>query len=276
MGLTTRPRTAQPADAGLFGPGSVSWRVDREVVVLAGGTAALLLQLAHPAVAAGVAQHSDFRVDAFGRLRRTLTSSYAVVFGTTPRAERAIARMNAIHGAIAGTVPETGGRYEARDPGLLLWVHETLIDTALRIYERFVAPLSPAEADAYHAEGCEIAVRLGVPADHLPPTLADLRADMARRLAGGEVAVSATARQLRDAVLYPTRFPPRWLWDATHLISFSLLPARLRAGYEIEWNPARQRAVDRVARASRRVLPLVPPVLRYMPQARSAERRLGL
>jgi uncharacterized protein (DUF2236 family) len=270
VGLTARSRL----DSGLFGPDSVAWRVDREVVLLAGGTAALLLQLAHPAVAAGVAQHSDFQADAFGRLRRTLTSSYAVVFGTTPRAERAIARMNAIHAAVRGTVPETGRRYAARDPRLLLWVHETLIDTALRIYERFVAPLTPAEADAYHAEGCEVAIRLGVPADQLPSSLADLRADMRHRVASGEVAVSPTARQLRDAVLYPARFPPRWIWDAAHLVSFSLLPPAIRSGYEIPWNPRRQRAVERFAVVSRRLLPLVPPALRYMPQARSAERRL--
>jgi uncharacterized protein (DUF2236 family) len=272
VGLRDRSRN----DPGLFGPGSVSWRVDREVVVLAGGTAALLFQLAHPAVAAGVAQHSDFQADAFGRLRRTLTSSYAVVFGTTPRAERAIARMNAIHAAVGGTVPETGRPYAAREPRLLLWVHETLIDTALRIYERFVAPLTPGEADAYHAEGCQIAIRLGVPADELPPTLAGLRADMRQRVASGEVAVSPTARRLRDAVLYPSRFPPRWVWDAAHLVSFSLLPPEIRAGYEIPWSDAQERAVERVARASRLLLPVLPRALRYMPQARRAERRLRL
>ena len=129
-------------DPGLFGPGSMAWRIDGEVLVLAGGTCALLMQLAHPAVAAGVDQHSDFRADPFARLRRTLTSSYAVAFGTASDAEAAIRRVNAIHAAVRGHVPETGAAYHATDPALLLWVHATLVDTALRVYDRYVAPLT--------------------------------------------------------------------------------------------------------------------------------------
>jgi uncharacterized protein (DUF2236 family) len=127
------------ADRGLFGPLSVSWRIDREVMVLAGGSGALLMQLAHPAVAAGVAEHTDFRADPFARLRRTLAATHAVVFGSTPRAERAIRRVNAIHAAVRGKVPETGEPYRALDPTLLLWVHATLVDTAIRVSDRFVA-----------------------------------------------------------------------------------------------------------------------------------------
>ena len=88
----------------------MAWRVDGEMLVLAGGSCALLMQLAHPAVAAGVDQHSDFRADPFARLRRTLTSSYAVAFGTAPEAEAAIRRVNAIHAAVSGTVGSRGRR----------------------------------------------------------------------------------------------------------------------------------------------------------------------
>ncbi len=242
-------------------------------MLLAGGTCALLLQLAHPAVAAGVAQHSDFQADAFGRLRRTLHSSLSVVFDDLPRAERSVARINAIHRAVSGTVPETRRQYSATDPDLLLWVHATLIDTALRIYDRFVAPLSTHEMEAYHEEAKRIAALLGVPPESIPRSVADLRAYMRRLVASGEVAVSDTARSLAPAVLYPSRFPPRFVWDAAHLVSISLLPAELRRGYGIAWNPHRERAVERVAAITRRVLPYVPPVFRHVPQARSAERR---
>jgi uncharacterized protein (DUF2236 family) len=244
--------------------------------VLAGGTAALLLQLAHPTVAAGVAQHSNFRDDPFARLRRTLMASFSVVFGPTPRAERALARIDAIHAGVRGRVPETGTRYAAHDPRLLLWVHATLIDTALRIYDRFVQPLSPTEAQAYHREGRQIAVRLGVPERDVPEALEELRAWMNEQIASGEVSVSPTAVELGQSVLYPGPFPPRWIWDAAHLASVSVLPPAIRRGYGIPWSPARQRGVDRLAATSRRILPVVPGRLRFVPPARSAYRRLGV
>lgn len=263
-------------DAGLFGPDSVAWRIDREVLVLAGGTCALLMQLAHPAVAAGVAQHSDFQADPFARLRRTLTASYAVVFGSTARAEAAIRRMNGIHAAVRGRIPESGEPYDARDPRLLLWVHGTLVDTALRVYDRFVAPLSDADAQAYHAESRQIAIRLGVPEEAVPEQLEALRRGMAEMIQEGEVAVSATALRLAPSVLYPTPFPPRLAWDAAHLISLSVLPDRLRRGYGLAWSPARDRGLRRLAGISRRLVPLIPSTLRYVPHARRAERRIAL
>jgi len=261
-------------DPGLFGPESISWRIDREVMILAGGTCALLMQLAHPAVAAGVAEHSDFRADPFARLRRTLNSTYAIVFGSTSRAERAIARMNAIHAAVSGTIPETGEPYRAVDPALLLWVHATLVDTAIRVYDRFVRPLSAEEAEAYHAEARQIAVRLGVPDASLPVTLATLRLEMARLMETGEVRVAETARSLAPTVLYPTRFPPRPIWDLAHLVSLSVLPSTIRQGYGIGWSDRRERGVLLLAAGSRRLLPLVPDPLRHVPAARSADRRL--
>ncbi|HEY7526916.1 MAG TPA: oxygenase MpaB family protein [Candidatus Limnocylindria bacterium] len=266
---------ARGADAGLFGPGSMAWRIDGEALVLAGGTAALLMQLAHPAVAAGVAQHSDFQADPFARLRRTLDASYAVVFGTTSRAERAIRRMNAIHGVVHGAVPESGDAYDARDPALLLWVHATLVDTALRVYDAYVARLSAEEQQAYHAESRRIAIRLGVPAAAVPETLVELRGEMLRSMANGTVTVSPTARALAPSVLYPTAFPPRAVWDIGHLISMSVLPAPIRRGYGLPWSARRQRGMERMAALSRRMVPLVPRRLRRVPQAVAAEQRVA-
>lgn len=263
------------ADAGLFGPGSLAWRIDREVLVLGGGTCALLLQLAHPAVAAAVAQHSTFRDDPFARLRRTLRATFAVVFGTTAQADRAIRRINAIHGVVRGTVDESGAAYDARDPRLLLWVHATLIDTAVRMYDRFVAPLSAAEAQAYHVESRQIAVRLGVPEEVVPLTLTEQRAFMAGMVASGEVKVSPTALELAPAVRYPTDVPPRFVWDAAHLASDSVMHPGLRRQYGIPWSSRREAGVLRIARASRRLLPVVPAALRFVPPARTAERRVA-
>ena len=262
------------ADQGLFGPASVSWRIDGEVLVLAGGTCALLMQLAHPAVAAGVAQHSDFRAEPFARLRRTLNASFAVVFGTQARADRALRRINAIHGVVRGTIPESGEPYRAADPELLVWVHATLIDTALRVYNRYVQPLTADEQEAYHAEARQVALRLGVPEAVLPRSLVELRGQMDRLIREGAVAVSPTARSLAPAVLYPSRFPPWPVWDAAHLISMSVMPDRIRRGYGIAWSPRREAGMRRAAALTRAVWPLVPRALRRVPQARRAERRV--
>lgn len=258
---------------GLFNPGSASWRIDRENLVLAGGTCALLMQVAHPGVAAGVAAHSDFGADPFARLRRTLGASWAIVFGDGARAERAIHRINAIHGLVRGVVPETGAPYRAQDPDLLLWVHGTLLDTAVRVYHRFVAPLSAADMEAYYREAVPVAVLLGVPERQIPETLAGLRSWMAAQVRSGEVRVGPTARALAPAILYPTRFPPRLLWDAAHLASISVLPAELRQQYGISWSRRRARGVERLAAVSRRVVQRLPPALRYVPAARAGDVR---
>ena len=270
--MAAAPASRIPAE-GLFAPGSVSWHVDRESLVLAGGTCALLMQVAHPAVAAGVAAHSDFRADPFARLRRTLGASWAITFGDGQRAERAIRRINAIHGAVRGVIPETGIPYSALDPTLLLWVHATLVDTALRIHDLFVAPLSATQMNAYYREAAPVAALLGVPDGLIPETLADMRSWMAGLIASGEVRVSPTARSLASAILYPTRLPPRFVWDASHLVSISVLPAELRRQYRIPWSARRARGVERIASVTRQIVPWLPPALRYVPAARAAEAR---
>jgi uncharacterized protein (DUF2236 family) len=254
---------------GLFEPGSISWRVDRESVVLAGGTCALLMQIAHPSVAAGVDAHSDFRADPFARLRRTLGTSWAIVFGDRPAAERAIRRVNAVHQLVTGVVSETGTPYRALDPALLLWVHATLVDTALRMHDRFVGRLTSAEMNDYHLEAAQVAVRLGVPKSDIPSTLVELRAWMDGLIASGEVRVTPTARALMPMILYPTRFPPHIVWDAAHLASISILHPAIRRQYGLPWNRRREGGVERLAAASRRIVRLMPPAVRHVPPARA-------
>lgn len=265
--------TAASEAAGLFGPGSVSWRIDREMIVLAGGSCALLMQAAHPVVAAGVAEHSTYATDPFGRILRTLVTSYEVAFGSRSEADEALRRVNAIHATVSGRLPGTGEAYSAMDPEALLWVHATLVDTALRVYSRFVAPLSPEDEQAYYLECSRVAQVLGVRAADLPPTIAGLRAWMTEMIESGRVRVTPAAREIARTVLYPTRFPPRLAWDAAHLVSLSALPAALRAQYGIRWSARRERGVDRLAGVSRRLMPWVPSALRHAPQARAAAKR---
>lgn len=259
--------------AGLFGPGSISWRIDRELIVLAGGSCALLMQAAHPVVAAGVVEHSTYATDPFGRLLRTLTSSFDVVFGGRSRAEATLRRINAIHRSICGRL--TADRaYSAMEPDALLWVHATLVDTALRMYGRFVAPLSADEEQAYHRECARVAQHLGVPPDRIPPTIGELRHWMDCSIADGTVRVTPHARHIARTVLRPVAILPRVAWDAAHLLSLSTLPAPLRQQYGIRWSAARERGVDRIAGFTRAALPWVPSLLRHAPQARAADRRV--
>lgn len=258
---------------GLFGPASVSWRIDRELAVLAGGSCALLLQAAHPSVAAAVVEHSTYASDPFGRLMRTLTSSFSVVFGSLTEATATIRRVNAIHAAIRGTRPD-GRPYSALDPEALLWVHATLVDTALRVYDRFVARLSPGDAQRYHEESARVALALGIAPETMPPTIEGLRAWMSELMADGRVRVTPQARAIAETVRYPTRFPPRLAWDAAHLISTATLPPVIRRDYGIRWNARRERGMERLARVSRRVLPHAPSLVRHAPQARAADRRV--
>lgn len=260
--------------AGLFGPGSTSWRIDRELVVLSGGSCALLMQAAHPGVAAGVVHHSTYATDPFGRLMRTLDASFAVVFGSRSTADAAIRRMNAIHRSVRGRTADAGS-YDARDPDALLWVHATLVDTALRVYGRFVAPLSAADEQRYHEESGRVAEMLGVPGDLLPATIVELRAWMADRMADGTVHVTPDARRIARTVLYPLHWVPRFAWDAAHLISLSTLPPDLRRQYGMGWSASRERGVERMAGLMRRTLPQVPPIMRHAPAARAADRRVA-
>lgn len=261
---------------GLFGPDSVSWLVDRELVVLAGGSCALLLQAAHPAVAAGVVDHSTYATDPYGRLMRTLTSSFDVVFGTRSRAEATIRRVNAIHAAVRGQLPRGGGAYSATDPEALLWVHATLVDTALRVYRRFVGPIGARAEQDYYLESGTAARHLGVPAGDLPPTLVEMRGWMDDMVASGRVRVTPEARAIARTVLRPTPWLPRVVWEAAHLVSLSVLRDDVRRQYGIGWSPARRRGVRRLAALSRRVLPLLPSAVRHAPQARAADRRVAM
>jgi uncharacterized protein (DUF2236 family) len=205
---------------------------------------------------------------------RTLESSFDVIFGSRSTAEAAILRVNAIHRSVRGLMPD-GSAYDARDPEALLWVHATLVDTALRIYGRFVAPLSAADEQSYHDECGRVAEMLGIPGRMLPSTIGELRSWMADRMADGTVHVTPHARRIAGTVLYPLRLVPRVAWDAAHLISLSTLPPSLRRQYGIGWSAAREAGIERIARISRGTLPVLPSVLRHAPQARSADRRVA-
>ena len=161
-------------DDGLFGPRSVAWRVHGDVTsMMVGGVAGLLLQMLHPAVLAGVWDHSNFRRDMHGRLRRTARFIAVTTYGGRAEAEAAIARVRAIHDRVKGMLPD-GRPYAANDPALLAWVHVTETASFLAAWIRYGEPgMSRADQDRYFAEMACIAAALG--ADPIPKTRAEAR-----------------------------------------------------------------------------------------------------
>ena len=120
-----------------------------------------------------------------------------------------------------------------------------------------------------------MAVRLGVVPGSLPPDIAALREWMDRMIARGQVRVTPEARRIARTVLYPLPWVPRLAWDAAHLVSLATLRPEIRRQYGIGWSSDRERGIERIAAASRRLLPLVPSPLRHAPQARAAQRRMS-
>ena len=269
------------ADRLRAGPGSVSWKINREVIVIASWGRAILLQLAHPAVAAGVCHHSGFRgslLTSFRRMQSTLGAMLSITFGDTEQMIATAARINTIHDHVHGRVSSssheaTGATYSAHDTDLQRWVHATLLESVSLTYELLVGPLSGRERDRYCAEAAIMEPLLGMPARSLPRDSAQLAVYMRQMLASGNLVVTDTSRSLARAVLYP----PRWymVWPAfrpVQLLTLGLLPPSIRDAYGFEWRARDARAFARWAMLLRKSLRLLPPIAREWPIAR---RRLS-
>lgn len=265
---------------GFYGPDSMMWRINREAVLLGAGPTALLLQIAHPLVAEGVARHSTFEADPFKRLHGTIVTTMDLVFGDGAAAERAVRKLNGIHGAIRGPVEDDDARrlaqsYRALDPELLLWVQATLIVTSIRAYRRWVAPLTRTELDRFWAEARSVGVRLGIPLSLSPADWPALTAYWRGMLApDGPIHVTPTARRLAPLILRPPLpLVPGLGIDLLALPGLALLPKRLRQEFGIGWDSGRELLALALGAAVRGWTRVVPTSLRSMPQARAAFRR---
>ncbi len=301
-------RSVEHERAGLYGPGSEAWRLNREATLLLGaGPRALLLQIAHPLVAEGVDQHSDFRADPWARLAGTLRSYLRIVYGTSTAARAEIRRLNGLHRALGGRVRDEataalfGAAYDARDPALALWVHATLVDSTLTTGEAWLGPIPPGARARFYAETVPIARLFGVPDALLPADIDAFDAYVAAMLApDGPVHPTATARDLARAILHPPLAPltesgpvaarlgslagptaavlravPPVAYDWLLVPSVGLLPPSTRDEYGLAWGP-RQRTIDAWLTATWGFWrPRLPPAWRWFPQALAADRRVA-
>lgn len=264
-------------ERSLCPPGSIGWRVNREAATLLGGGRALLMQVAHPLVAAGVAAHSRYREEPLERLRRTLELSLTVAFADAAQALRAVQVIEGIHARVRGTLAADvgpfprGTPFAASDPALLFWVHATLVDSALVAYERFVAPLTPRERAAYYAQSQRIARLFGIPESFIPPTWRAFTAYVRAMIAGETLTVGDDARAIAATILRPpVVLGVQHALRATNLATVGLLPPPLRARFGLGWSRIEDALLGALGAGSRVLVPWLPAVLRFYPQARHA------
>jgi len=266
--------------AGVFGPGSVFWLIDREAAVFLGAGRALLLQLAHPWVAAAIAQHSRTLADPIGRFHRTFSVVFTMVFGSTDQALAAARRLHRRHAEISGVLGEragafaAGSSYWANDVAALRWVHATLIETALLAHDLVRPALTAEDRERYWAEARLFAGLFGIPQSALPRGWANFAADNERMWQSEVLTVSSAARDIAVAIFSGsgTRLRlPFWY----RALTAQLLPARLRDDFGLRYGEVEQSAADRALKLFRRIYPVLPPGLRLVGPYQEACARLA-
>jgi uncharacterized protein (DUF2236 family) len=233
------------------------------------------MELAHPLIAAGVANHSDFRKRPFKRLYRTMRLMSCITFGSRETARRAAQRIGQCHSTVQGELRQPAGchpsgcPYSANDPQLKLWVLATLIDSSLCLYELFVRPLSTKEKESYYQDSRRMGLLLGIASVRMPEDYCGFSSYLQMMLSGRTLAVSAPARAVAAALLAgPLRGR---MVRAVSFVSIGLLPKDLRAAYGLPWNEACQKQLLKLAAICRRLRPRLPDLLCVNPQAWLAE-----
>src|SRR5688500_1126117 len=256
------------------GPGSVTWKINREMIVIAGWGRAVLMQLAHPAIAAGIHDHSSALrggfLSGFKRLHSTVGAMLSLTFGDTEQMISAAAGINTIHDRVKGRT------YSAHDPNLQRWVHATLLESIPLTYEALVGPLTPRERDQYFTEAAIMEPLLAMPAGWLPRNSAQLDAYMRDMLAGGSIVVTDTSRKLARAVLYPPKWYLAWpLLRPMQLLTIGSLPPSIREAYGFEWRARDARAFARWTTFIRTLLRVLPSFAHEWPMARQRDLSSG-
>jgi uncharacterized protein (DUF2236 family) len=265
--LMTVRSAAASEPAGIFGPHSVSWRLDREAAVFLGAGRALLLQLAHPWVAAAITEHSRSLSDPIGRFQRTFNITLTMMFGTTTQAIAAARKLHRRHAGICGALSESSGAYsagfayKANDLAALRWVWATLIETAPLAYELIAPMMSIEDRERYYAEARLFAALFGIPQDALPQSWANFAGSgAARHIAAELFAGAGTCWRM-----------PLWY----RALTARLLPPRLRQDFGLAYGRAEYRSATRAIAVLRCVYPWIPSSLRYVAPYHEARSRLA-
>jgi uncharacterized protein (DUF2236 family) len=268
----------QPGD-GFFGPGSVTWRVNRESAVFLGAGRAALMQLAHPWVAVALAQHSNLLHDPVGRFHSTFRVIYTMLFGTRGQATEASKQLYRLHTGIRGELPHpagdypSGDHYEANEVTALRWVYATLVESAILAYEFALPPLTLSDREQYYTESKRMAALFGISADALPRDWTAFSRYTAAMVDSPHLHVDANALALGKSVLsgVGTRLrPPHWYGALTAY----WMPQPLRAAFQLDFGAREEQAVQRTARWLPRIYPYIPATVRFVGPFHEANARL--
>ncbi|MHB1576640.1 MAG: oxygenase MpaB family protein [Candidatus Dormibacteria bacterium] len=269
------PISSTELNPGLFGPGTVTWRVMREPMLLLGASRALLMQVAHPLVAQGALDHSDFTADPVGRFQRTVAWVTSVVFGTEDEALAATREVNRLHRKVEGTLPadhatarwSAGAAYQARDRDLLLWVHGTLVDSMLDTHDKMIGGLSQRQRDRFVREWDAVVKIMGIAEGTGWRGVADMRGWIASQIESGVALPGAGSRSVADVILVPRlgMRGPRGLAELTGFITAGLLPEVIRRHYRIRWSPAHEVAHQGLRVSLRSTKAVFPRPMRVSP-----------
>jgi uncharacterized protein (DUF2236 family) len=257
-------------DAGLFGPDSVAWRLHADPSMLVGAMRALLVQALEPRAMAGVVQHSDYKVDPWGRLNRTVRFVLDTTYGDTPTVEAACAAVRRIHDRVQGVDPVTGRAYSAHDPDLLLWIHAVEVHSSVHAYRSYAGRLADDDADRYVDEMVRVAELLGLPPEMAPRTLGELR----EYLHGVDgLQLTPGARESMRLIMYPPMpFPLRPLWVLPASAAVASLPRFARRMYGLPWFEPATPSVRAAMFGLTRFLNVLPI---EAPEIRDAKNRLA-
>jgi uncharacterized protein (DUF2236 family) len=278
--LTLIRAAAAGGAAGVFGPASMLWRVDRESALFLAAGRALLMQLAHPWVAAAVAAHSRSLADPIGRFQRTFGIVFALVFGTTEEALAAARVLHRRHAAITGVLAESAGGfdagsvYRANDIAALCWVFATLIDSALTAFDLVLPPLSAVDREAYYRDARLFAAFFGIRQAALPPDWHGFATYVEDMLAGDMIAVGNAAHAIAAALFAGAGTPfaaPLWYRGLTA----RLLPRRLVEDFALAGDRRQERAAGRALAALRLAYRHLPNRLRYVAPYQEACARIA-
>jgi uncharacterized protein (DUF2236 family) len=265
---------------GIFGPRSITWQVNREAAIFLGAGRALLLQLAHPWVAAAVEQHSDTFANPIGRFHRTFSTVFTMVFGTLDQSLAAARHLQRRHAAIRGTLKSPAGPfpagscYCANEVSALRWVHATLIETALMGHALVLPALTKEQRELYYAESRLFAALFGIPRRCLSPDWTGFSAYTEAMIRSSTLTVTDPARVMAHRLLAgaDTWLPiPAWY----KALTAALLPPRLRDAFALRHGEAERDDVQRLVAHARRIYPLLPSRLRYVGPYQEAEQRLA-
>jgi uncharacterized protein (DUF2236 family) len=278
--LASVTASAKDPQAGFFGPGSMTWRINRESALFLGAGRAALLQLAHPWVMASLADHSKVLARPIARFHNTFRVVFTMIFGSLGQATAAARHLYALHTRIRGELKEDtagwkrGTHYEATELGALRWVYATLIESAVMAYECALGTLDAGAREQYYAESRRLAALFGIPAAVLPEDWNAFRAYIERMYASDQLGVSAEARVYAARLLAGAGswiHPPQWY----RALTVAWLPERLRSEFHLDFGEEMREAVE----AARRRLPAIyrrlPEAVRFVGPYHEARARLA-